>query len=255
MKEIASIHKDHRSRVREKFEKVGLSGFADHEILELILFYAIPYKDTNPLAHELLNHFGSLENVFAASKSELVRVKGISDNSATLIKLIPALLSKLSKDQTKHHPHIGGHKDALNYCRLLLSGEPQENVYAICLDNKNEVRSTKLISTGNSSSALVDTKALTKYVLDRDYNKVILAHNHPIGNATPSNEDVLFTKQVITMFSMLKIDVLDHCIISPTDECSMAHEGIIQQLKQSLGILKPISRLADKNLNEIYSTD
>ena len=140
MKEITSIHKDHRSRVRDKFFNVGLGAFADHEILELLLFYSIPYKDTNPTAHELLKHFGSLENVFAASKEELVKVKGISDNSASLIKLIPALSAKLAKDQTKHYPHIRGWQDAIQFCGLLLNNETQENVYAICLDNKNEVR-------------------------------------------------------------------------------------------------------------------
>ena len=255
MKEIKSIHKDHRSRVRDKFNKVGLGGFADHEILELLLFYAIPYKDTNPIAHELLNQFGSLENVFAASQEELEKVKGISTNSATLLKLIPSIASKLSKDQTKYYPHIRSWKDAINYCNLLLGNEPQENVYAICIDNKSEVRSAKLISTGGASSAQVDTKKLTKYVLDRDYNKIILAHNHPIGNATPSNEDIMFTKHIIQMFAMLNIEVLDHCIISPTGAFSMAHEGIIQKAKESIGITKPVTKVSDKKLSEIYSTD
>lgn len=255
MNKITSIHKDHRSRVRGKFEKVGLDGFADHEVLELLLFYAIPYKDTNPIAHNLLSEFGSIENVFAASKDDLVKVKGISENSATLIKLIPALYSKLSKDLTKHYTHIGGWNDALKYCSLLFATETKEQVYIICLDNKNEVRSFKLISSGNASTAVVDTKQLTKFVLNKDYDKVILAHNHPIGKAEPSNEDIMFTKHIVQMFSMLNIDVVDHCIISPTEAYSMAHEGILFGIKESLGIKKSVLKVSDKKLNEIYSTD
>ena len=251
MKEITSIHKDHRKRVREKFNRVGFEGFADHEILELLLFYSIPYKDTNPIAHNLISHFGSIEDVFAASKEELETVKGVSENTATLIKLIPALSTKLTQQLAKKCAHISGWADAIRYCSFLFGAETKEKVYVICLDNKNDVRATKLISTGNSTAAIVDTKELAKFILQRNYSNIIIAHNHPIGSSNPSNEDIVFTKQIISTLAPLDIKVIDHVIISPTEATSMAHDGIIKQISEYIPATKSLHKVSDKMLKSI----
>ena len=252
MKEITSIHKDHRKRVREKFSNNGLEAFADHEVLELLLFYSIPYKDTNPLAHELVAHFGSLEDVFAASKEELMSVKGISENTATLIKLVPAVSVKLSQKLAKKCAHVAGWADAVRFCSLLFGTETQEKVYVICLDNKSDVRATKLISTGNDSAAIVNTKELTKFILQKNYSNVILTHNHPNGSSKPSNEDILFTKQIVATLAPLGIKVVDHVIVSGHDATSLAHEGIIQEINNFVPEAKALHKVSSKKLNYLY---
>lgn len=249
MKEIVNIHKDHRKRVREKFDRAGLDAFADHEILELLLFYSIPYKDTNPLAHELVAHFGSLEDVFAASKDELLQVKGVSDTTATLIKLVPALSAKLSQKLAKKCAHIAGWADAIRYSSLLFANESKEKVYVICLDSKSDVRATKLISTGNADAAIVDTKELAKFILQKGYSDIILVHNHPNGHSKPSNEDIVFTKQIVTTLAPLGIKVVDHVVVSPFDATSMAHEGIIREITNFVPAAKALHKVSDKKLD------
>ena len=243
-----NIHKDHRKRVRQKFERVGLNGFAEHEILELVLFYAIPLRDTNPLAHRLIKEFGSLEGVFSASKDELLQVDGVSDHTATLLLLIPALLKDLSARTAKQTKRLNGFSDSINFASKLLAEEQREVVYIICLDRKNQVKATKEISSGSATRAVVDTKMLAKFVLQKNCDRIILAHNHPIGDAKPSDHDIVFTKQVIEQLSPLEIEVLDHIIISKIDSFSFAHEGVIDLIKQSLPAKKmsTIHQVADK---------
>lgn len=256
MKEISSIHKDHRKRMREKFLNAGLASFADHEILELLLFYAIPYKDTNPLAHKLINKFGSFEDVFAASVDELVEVDGISENSATLIKLIPDLICTLSKRNTKKCTTINGFSTAIEFCKNLYKGETHEQVYVICLDRKNEVKATKMISSGNSTSAVVDNKLLTKFILQKNVDRVIITHNHPIGNAKPSTEDILFTRKLISAFTPLDIEIVDHVIIAQNDAISFAHEGLLSGIVPTVQHRTSLQRISDKKIpNKLYLDD
>lgn len=226
-----NLHKNHRKRVKEKFNNSNLDSFAEHEILEFVLFYAIPYKDTNPIAHQLINYFGSLSDVFNADKDELE--KFVSEHVATLIKLIPSVNKILMKENNKKRPKLNGFMDSINYAKNFFAGETQELVFLVCLDNKNQVKATKCISKGTTNQAIVDTKLLTKFILQKDLDRIIITHNHPTGTASPSDQDLLFTKHIITTLSPLGIEVLDHIIISEKDSFSFAHSGILQKIYQT----------------------
>lgn len=247
-----NIHKDHRKRVREKFERVGLAGFAEHEILEMVLFYAIPYKDTNPLAHKLIQHFGDLLSVFNATKDELMEVDGVSDHTATLINLITALGKDLSAREAKQVKKLNGFADSIHFASALLRKEDREVVYLICLDRKNQVKGITPISTGTATYAVVDTKQVTRYILQKNVDRIILAHNHPIGDCHPSDQDIMFTRQIIEALAPLDIEVLDHIVVSKTDAFSFAHENLIENIKRSARIPKiaSIHRVTDSPAKE-----
>ena len=229
MKELSNVHAGHRRRVREKYQKIGLACFADHEILELLLFHSVPYKDTNPLAHKLLEHFGSLEDVFAASVDELKEIDGVSENSAILIHLVSDLVGEIKRRNKKTKQTLNGFSASIAYAKDLFANEQIEKVYAILLDRINQVKATKEIATGSSTAAIVNTKILAKFVLQKDVDRIILAHNHPIGSSEPSDEDIVFTRNIIETLLPLGIEVLDHIVVGGDGSAtSFAHEGLLQ---------------------------
>ena len=234
MQKTINVHKNHRKRVREKFEKVGLAGFAEHEILELLLFYAIPYKDTNPIAHKLINAFGNLQGVFSASKDELMQINGISENSATLIKIIPELMKDLERRKTTNTKSLNSVSESIKYAINLLSKEEKEYVYVICIDRKNLVKGLKQILINTHTYVIIDKKSLTKFILQKGVDRVILTHNHPIGSTLPSHQDINFTYNIMASLKELDIEVLDHIIVNKDGAYSFAKEGLIDQIYQAI---------------------
>ena len=215
MADIKNVHEGHRDRLRDKFLSNGFDNFDHHNILELLLFYSIPRKDTNEIAHELLNHFGSLKNVFEASYEELLKVTGISKNSATLIKMVPKIAQEYMADSLKGNDNIFDSADKIG--RFFVNkylGEKNEIVYAMLLNNKFELLAVVPVYEGSVNSALVPTRKILEAVVKHNAAMVVLAHNHPNGMACPSVDDINTTANLATLFSQFEIRLIEHFLIA-----------------------------------------
>ena len=181
-----SVHDGHRERLKNRFINYGLDSFESHQVLELLLFYAIPRKDTNPLAHELLNTFGNLPAVLDASVKDLCKVKGISEHSATLIKLCGEMLRRYEHEIQSGVKAFACLDEIGAYLQPRFRGEQREMSILVCLNNRSELLGAPILSTGG----LVSTEAKLREIIEQSVihqaTRVVLAHNHPAGFATPS---------------------------------------------------------------------
>lgn len=222
------IHDGHRERVRERLLREGLAGFADHEVLELLLFYAIPRGDTNPTAHELLEKFGSLKNVFDADITELKNTKGVGSNAATLIKLIPEITGVYSSLALRGNYIIRNTQDAGLYACAKIGSLSKEVFSVICLDSKRAVTAFEIVEQGTVSQAAVHPRKVVECALRYNAAAVILAHNHPSGNAAASENDRQLTKELCLLLDGIGINVLDHIITTSAQSySSMSDHGLM----------------------------
>ena len=210
----ANVHKDHRERMKSRFLSGGLDGFDPHNVLELLLFYSIPQRDTNVIAHRLIDKFGSLSAVFDATYEELISVDGISEHSATLIKLIPALLNRYSADKNREKLNVSSLDKAGEYLVNRYAGIDVETVFLMLLDNKNDLIDCVKIHEGSVNSSAITTRVLVETALYKRASSVILAHNHPRGIALPSSDDLFTTRTVKNAFDAVGVDMLAHIIVA-----------------------------------------
>lgn len=220
-----SIHKDHRQRVRERYLKEGLDGFSEVQVLELLLFYVIPRQDTNPIAHRLIDRFGSLYQVLEAPVEELEKVEGIGPNAALLLSLITAVARVYAVNRTEKQKILRTIEDCGEYLKSFFIGRRSEMVYLLCLDAKCKVLGCREIGEGSVNSANVPIRRIVETALGLNATSVMLAHNHPSGIALPSGEDVLTTHRVAAALSTVDIVLVDHIIVADDDYVSMVQSG------------------------------
>lgn len=220
-----SIHDDHRQRVRERFLESGLDGFNDIQVLEFLLFYCIPRKDTNPIAHELLNHFGSLSQVMEAPVEELKKVSGIGENAAVFLQLVTAVGRYYQIDRAKQMKILPTIEDCGKYLIPFFHGQRNETVFLLCLDAKCKVICCKEIGEGSVNSAGVPIRRIVETALGVTATTVVLAHNHPSGLALPSGEDIQTTRRVAAALSAVEISLADHIVVADDDFVSIAQSG------------------------------
>lgn len=220
-------HSGHRMRMRERFESDGASAFQDHELLEMLLFYALPQRNTNDLAHNLIDEFGSLAGVFDAPLSALENVKGIGKNAAVLIKFIPELYSRysLSKNLLNNYQLDTTEKMGKYFVSQFAPYKDREVAIVSCLDNQLRVKKTFVISEGNLKKTAIDIKKIISCAVNTNSTSIILAHNHPAGVAAPSGQDVEVMRTVANMLYKLDIKFLDSFIVAGDDYHSMATKG------------------------------
>lgn len=231
--ETENIHKDHRQRVRSKFIAGGLDGFAEHEILELLLFYSIPLQDTNPTAHRLINRFGSLNKVFQAPYDSLVEIKGVGETTAALIKLVPAIMQECNKlDLT--NLVLKNQLMAVDYFAGIYRGSPNEKFYVLCLNADNKVIDVKEMNSGSATKVDIKIRTITAYCLQQNCERIIISHNHPQADPRPSNEDVIMTEKIFSSCVLNDIDIVDHIIIAPDGYYSFAESGILKTIKEDV---------------------
>jgi DNA repair protein RadC len=221
------MHDGHRARKKSRFLEQGLGSFADHEVLELVLFYAIPRRDTNETAHRLMERFGSLQGVLEADREELEKVPGVGENAALLLKLIPAVCRRAAQPDTRlpGKPIRNGTEAGAYFVRRL-DGEKRELLYLMCLDGKGKVLSCRQAAQGGSNAAAVSIRQVVDLALRSGATAVVLAHNHPSGVALPSRADQIMTRQVADALRPLGIRLLDHVVVADGDFVSMADSGM-----------------------------
>lgn len=218
----ANTHKDHRSRVRETFRKTGLDNQPDHNLLEFLLFYSIPRKDTNEIAHRLINTFGSLDGVFNATYERLLEVDGIGESSALLISSIPAICRRYVEASRAKKINLSEPEDARNFILTKYYGCKNEVFYLICLDATGNLINCCNLAEGNADSVVIDKRAVLETAFRNSADTVILAHNHPGGIAAPSKEDLLMTGEFTSIFKKVGIRLADHIIVGGNDAVSLA---------------------------------
>ena len=226
------VHDGHRERLRGRFIEHGLDSFNELNALELLLFYAIPRKDTNPIAHALLDRFGSLNGVFEASIRELTEVDGIGESAAALIKLLPQIVKKSISTRSGSKPLIATAKQAAEYLIPRFLYEKDEFFLLLCLDSAKRLISCTEIGRGVVSSVDINVRRVAETALKERATYVLISHNHPDGNALPSREDDYVTQQVCSAMRAISIPVTDHLIISGNNYSSYADTGILDMYRR-----------------------
>lgn len=217
---MSEIHKDHRSRLKTRFLKEGLSNFPDHNKLELLLFFAIPRKDTNEMAHSLLEHFGSLGAVLEAPVEELQKVEGIGENAAILLKLIPAFSSAYLADISDAELLDSTDKMGKHLIPKFI-GESNEVLYLVLLDAQSRLIATRKVSEGDKTQTEVSIRRIAEICLQTGAVSVVVAHNHPRGKALPSRADLLISSRITRALEPIGVHVIDHMIIAGEDYLSL----------------------------------
>ena len=218
-----NIHKDHRKKVKDRFFECGFTGMPDHNVLEAILFLGIPQKDTNPIAHELIDTFGSLSGVLEAKKSDLLKIKGMTESAAFAIMSYLPVNRRYIESLQKKKPVFETNDEIVDFLRpLFFEKSTIERVFVLCFDSKNRMIACRNICDGDISSALFDVRELTRVVLEVNAQKIIVAHSHPHGVALPSREDISTTKLIYEMMKFIKVHLDDHLIVTDTVYMSMA---------------------------------
>ena len=220
--EKKNIHKDHRKRIRARYFKEGIKSMADHNIVEFLLFFGIPYKDTNDIAHELIDKFGDLNGILEAPVEELMKVEGIGENAAALISLIHDI-AVIYNDVKLYG--IAATSEDMSFSEFLsvkYAGENRELVYLLYLDSRGKLQHCIKLCEGSPDSAVMDTRMVVEAVIRFDSKNVILAHNHPNGFAVPSTADVEATKNLVPVLRSIGVNLADHIIVAQDDTFSMA---------------------------------
>ena len=216
-------HEGHRERMKNQFLEHGIEHLAPHQVLELVLFFAIPRVDTNLMAHELLSRFGSLAGVFNAGVRELCEVPGIGMNAATLLKLIPEVHKMYSYSMYENIP-LSDVDTIFDFVISLYHGVPVESVTAICLDGSMRILSNTIISKGNSCYVELDRSSLLARLSNSGCQSCIIAHNHPGTSAKPSSHDKLSTYSLKTVFDELSINLYEHVIVGDDGVYAIMHD-------------------------------
>ncbi|OUO39671.1 JAB domain-containing protein [Flavonifractor sp. An306] len=220
-------HDGHRQRMKTEF-LARPDSFPDHKVLELLLFYANPRSDTNPLAHELIEHFGSLAGVLDATPEELQKVKGVGEHAAVLFKVVKELAGRYLTIRTQVDDIAQSSKDYYTLLRPYFFGARNEMLCLLCLDGKHKVLGVRRLGEGNVNAVTVTTRLIAEAALSLNAAGVVLAHNHVSGLAFPSPEDLATTQSLASILSTMSITLVDHLIFVDDDMVSLRDSGYYQ---------------------------
>ena len=220
-----SIHDGHRQRLKQRFQEEGLDGFTQIQALELLLFYCIPRKDTNPIAHALIERFGSFSQVLEAPVAELCKVPGVSRNTALFLQLNREVGRFYLVDRMQKNTVLTTLDACAAYMVPRFYGRSVETVYLLCLDAKCKVLCCKEVGEGSVNSAGISVRKIVETALHANATSVVLAHNHPSGLALPSEEDLQTTRRIAAGLQAVEIQLVDHIIVADDDYVSMAQSG------------------------------
>lgn len=221
-----SVHDGHRARKKALFREQGLDAFSEHEALELLLYYALPQGNVNPLAHELIREFGSLEGVLTAPAEELLRIKGVREHTATLLSLVVPLVRAAQTVYTREPRIISGTEDAGSFFLDRFHGEHGELLYEACLDAKGKLLRCVAAGTGADAVSL-NLRRIVEIAFQCNASVVLLAHNHPSGVAVPSADDCQSTRLAWDALRRVGIRLADHIIVAENDFVSLREDGLL----------------------------
>jgi DNA repair protein RadC len=211
----------HRERLRARFREAGSDALADYEMLELLLFRAIPQRDVKPLAKTLLEKFGSFAEVISAPPERLKEVGGLGDAAVTEFKIVAAAAQRLAKGQVKKRPVLSSWNSVLDYCRAAQAFAEKEQFRILFLDKRNQLIADEVQQQGTVDHTPVYPREVVKRALELSATAIILVHNHPSGDPTPSQADIDMTKQVASVAKPLGVTLYDHIIVGKDGHASL----------------------------------
>ena len=220
-----AIHKEHRKRMRKRFRQQGFDGFAEHEILEMLLYYAIPRHDTNPLAHRILDEYKTLANVFDADVQDLSKIYGLSEQSATLLTMIPHLAKAYEKSKYERNTLLHDTESIGRFALSMLNNKTKEEFALICVDANRKVHWSGIIATGSNDQINTTPRDIVSEVLRHNAKYVIFAHNHPNGSILPSDTDKNTTRTLCDLLNCIGVKTIDHIIVSQNRYYSLKETG------------------------------
>ena len=220
-----SIHDGHRKRLKKRFMQEDLDQFEPVNALELLLFYCVPRTDTNPLAHGLLDHFGTFDAVLDASPEELMKVPGIGENVATFLSLIKSVWRYYDDSKARTDDPLTNVEQCGRYMLPKFKNRSLETVFLLCLDAKCKALCCRMIGEGSVNSANVSVRKIVETAINANATTVVLAHNHPSGCASPSTEDVQTTHRVAKALQAVDVVLVDHLVFADGDFVSIAQSG------------------------------
>lgn len=225
---MESPHKGHRERLRAQFVEHGASSMLDHQLLELLLTFSIPRRDTNPAAHALLEAFGSLEALLAADPRDIAKVEGIGMTSAALISLAGAISRRAKVSRKTKRTVLNAPGNAAEFCIGLFADERYEKTVCISLDKNRAVLHTDVVAAGTLSENIIYPRLVAEFALRHGASSVIITHNHPSGRVEPSRADIEATNQICTALTGIGITLFDHIIVGGDKAFSMLRGSFIQ---------------------------
>lgn len=224
---MSSVHDGHRERMKEQFAENGGAALSDIQFLELLLFFALPRRDTNALAHALLDRFDSLRGVLDADPAELREIDGVGQNASLLLKAVREALRRYMTEPLRETRWIFSSSDAGAYFLPILQYETEEKAYLLCLNARGGVVSCRQIASGTLSTVNINVRQVVDEAVRRRSTSVVLAHNHPNGYAVPSAEDRIFTRELKEALKIMEIRLMDHIIVANDDYVSFAQSGYL----------------------------
>ncbi|TAK48642.1 MAG: JAB domain-containing protein [Xanthobacteraceae bacterium] len=211
----------HRERLRARFREAGAEALTDYELLEMVLFRAIVRRDVKPLAKELIRAFGSFAEVVTAPDQRLAEIKGLTDAAITEIRLAAACARRIAKGQLKERKVLSSWSAVIEYCRTAMAFATTEQFRVLFLDKRNQLIADELQQTGTVDHTPVYPREVVKRALEWSATAIILVHNHPSGDPTPSTADIQMTKSIIDIAGPLGIEVHDHIIVGKQGHASL----------------------------------
>jgi DNA repair protein RadC len=231
--------KGHRNRVKERFLKEGPETFTDEDLLELLLMLNLPFKDTRKLARELLSHYKTLDNVLDAPLEELSKFKGLKEKGTLPLKVVKEVARRYLKAKALKTEYLRSPEEVYNYLKYEMQNLSRETLKTIFLDAKSKVLSIETLFEGTITESAIYPREIFNKALEKKAVFLILVHNHPSGDVTPSKEDIKLTKNLILAGLLLQCKIIDHIIIGKNGYFSMAEKGIIENLEKEISsILK-----------------
>jgi DNA repair protein RadC len=217
----------HRERLRERFVEGGAAAMPDYELMELVLFAAIPRRDVKPLAKTLIAHFGSFAEVIAAPRARLLEIEGVGEAAVTQLKIVEAAALRLARSQMLNRPALSSWAALIDYCTAAMARAPHEEFRILFLDRKNILIADEVQTKGTIDHAPVYPREIVKRALELGASAIILVHNHPSGDPTPSRADIEMTRDVSAAAKALKIAVHDHLVIGRSGHASFKALGLL----------------------------
>ena len=221
LSESAPHYHGHRERLRARFREAGPDALSDYELLELILFRAIPQRDVKPLAKELIATFGSFGEVVGAPRARLVAMKGLGEAAVSELKIVHAAAQRLAKGELRKRPVLSSWGNVLDYCRTAMAFSDKEEFRLLFLDKRNQLIADEVQQKGTVDHTPVYPREVVKRALELSATAIILVHNHPSGDPTPSTADIQMTKSIMSISSPLGISVHDHIIVGKNGHASL----------------------------------
>jgi len=222
-----NLNKGHRERMRARLKKGGMEAMADHEVIELLLYYAIPRRDTNKLAHRIMREFGSLYAIFEADVTEIQKRCGLSENTATLLSMMAPLARRYDMSKWGRRISFASTKSLADYVKSLFIGQTVECFYLLCLDNRMSLKATTELTRGTLDRAELYPREIMKAVMVSDASHVVLTHNHPSGSLDISEADIETTRRLVSMLADVEVGVVDHIICGGKGFVSFAQRRIL----------------------------